>query len=247
MSLSSAGSTIAQTLLLVLLGLAPLAGHAADAPRSLSDCQGISDSAARLQCYDALTAPARPAVPDEPRPGAATRSRIPAPRPAVVAPPSAAADVAEAEPVTPEAPAVARGAAAQRQPEKSLLQRLVPFGWGTDATAEATEPDDIEADEPAPQVAGSAAVDFGRQPAAQQVTRDGVTELVDTIAALTYHSENRWQITLRSGQIWRQQITKSYFLEKGDPVRIRPSGWGNSYRLYSERLGGFIQVERIDD
>jgi len=243
----AAVSKAGPALLLALLGHVPLAGHAADAVKSLTDCQGISDASTRLQCYDSLTAPARPAASDQPGVGAATRSTITASRPAVVAPASAAAEVADAEPVTPDVPAVQRDRGEEQQPRKSLLRRLVPFGWGAPAAAQTPEADDIGTDEPASQVAGSEAVDFGRQPAAKQITRDGVTELVDTIAALTYHGENRWQLTLRSGQIWRQQITKSYFLEKGDQVRIRPSGWGNSYRLYSERLGGFIQVERVDD
>lgn len=70
-------------------------------------------------------------------------------------------------------------------------------------------------------------------------------ELLDTISSLKPRGHNRWLITLGSGQVWRQVLTKRYFLKEGDDVRIYPSGWGSSYRLTSDRISGFIQVERV--
>jgi hypothetical protein len=52
-------------------------------------------------------------------------------------------------------------------------------------------------------------------------------------------------ITLDNGQVWRQMQPKRYPLQPGYDVRIYSSRWGNSYRLSSPILNGFIQVERV--
>ena len=234
-----------QTLMLALLSLVPVLAQSTESPRSLTDCQGIGDSAARLACYDSLLAPARGEVPAAPAPTTATRSTIPAARPAPVVP----QPVPEAAPAASAATAAAttaRVVPAETQAEdRSFFKRLIPFGWGGDEEQQSKSAA-IKADEPAPQLTGNQADHFGRQSAAEQMSREGVTELVDTIDKLSLYMENRWQITLSSGQIWRQQINKAYSLEEGEKVRIRPSGWGDSYRLYSDEIGGFIQVERVD-
>ncbi len=75
---------------------------------------------------------------------------------------------------------------------------------------------------------------------------EGQKELIDTIASIRQLGQGMSVITLSSGQKWQQMITKRYFLKEGEEVRIYPTIWGNSYRLTSKRLGGFIQVKRVN-
>jgi len=98
-----------------------------------------------------------------------------------------------------------------------------------------------------PAKAGDEIDNFGRAPAASVATDGaGVKELTDTIASIKLVRANSMRVTLSSGQVWRQAIDKAYLLKTGEKVSIRPSGWGDSYRLYSERLGSYIQVDRVD-
>ncbi len=96
--------------------------------------------------------------------------------------------------------------------------------------------------------AESAVASFGRAAA----TSDGAGarlvdgELIDTIASLKELGPNLLQVTLSSGQQWRQMISKRYPLEVGDEVRIYSTRWGSSFRLSAERVGSYIQVERVD-
>jgi hypothetical protein len=78
-----------------------------------------------------------------------------------------------------------------------------------------------------------------------QTTSEPRIEMVDTVASIKTISPNIRKITLNGGQVWRQSYTQRYMLKVGDTVSIRPSGWGQDYRLYSERLGGFAQVARV--
>ena len=96
--------------------------------------------------------------------------------------------------------------------------------------------------------AAPSAADFGRPASSARVVEnpDGDVELIDRVAALEERGPNLWAITLEGGQRWQQMLSKRYALEVGDEVRIYPTRWGNSYRLTSERLGGYVQVERID-
>lgn len=88
---------------------------------------------------------------------------------------------------------------------------------------------------------------FGRNGSSARVVEgDRGTELIDTIARLEQIGPSLWLITLESGQKWQQMISKRYTLQAGDEVRIYPTRWGNSFRLSSERAGGYIQVERVD-
>lgn len=125
----------------------------------------------------------------------------------------------------------------------SLLSRILRRD-GTD--------DDAATAAPAPQAvatAGSAPAsvdDFGREQARIVQADDGKDELIDTVAALQQLGPNLWIITLESGQRWQQMLSKRYALQAGDEVRIYPTRWGSSFRLSVERLGGYIQVERID-
>jgi len=96
--------------------------------------------------------------------------------------------------------------------------------------------------------------DFGRSTEtanSSQSTRivegdEGQRELIDTIASIRQIGQGMSVITLSGGQKWQQMITKRYFLKEGEEVRIYPTIWGNSYRLTSKRLGGFIQVKRVN-
>ena len=74
---------------------------------------------------------------------------------------------------------------------------------------------------------------------------DGKEELMDKIMDLDQIRPNMWDVTLDSGQVWRQVHPKRFALRKGDTVHITSSGWGDNYRLSTSRLDGFIQVERI--
>jgi hypothetical protein len=85
---------------------------------------------------------------------------------------------------------------------------------------------------------------FGRTNASSARIVDG--ELIDTIASLQQTGPSLWLVTLEGGQKWQQMISKRYTLQVGDEVRIYPTRWGNSFRLASERAGGYIQVERVD-
>lgn len=86
--------------------------------------------------------------------------------------------------------------------------------------------------------------DFGKKESSIVINEDGKEELYDRIAALRKIPDG-WVITLDSGQVWRQMISKSYRLRAGQEVKISPSSWGNSYHLSVSKLGGFIQVERV--
>lgn len=93
--------------------------------------------------------------------------------------------------------------------------------------------------------------DFGRNTASGNSSRivegdEGQKELIDTIASIRPLGQGLSVITLSNGQKWQQMITKRYFLKEGEEVRIYPTIWGSSYRLTSERLGGFIQVKRVN-
>ena len=54
-----------------------------------------------------------------------------------------------------------------------------------------------------------------------------------------------WQLTLSSGQVWRQMIDGQFLLRAGDKVHIAPNPWGNSFRLTVEGRAGFIQVQKL--
>jgi len=87
---------------------------------------------------------------------------------------------------------------------------------------------------------------FGKEKQARLVTKnDGTEELNDVVSALKIFQPNMWDIILNNGQVWRQEYPKRFGLREGDFVRIRPSRWGDNYRLTTSRLSGFIQVSRV--
>jgi hypothetical protein len=87
-------------------------------------------------------------------------------------------------------------------------------------------------------------------PAGSDAGKDGVDEAVQpadiraTVAGLRETVPNSYLITLDNGQVWRQTVPKMYPLRQGDRVRIYYSRW-RTYRLTSDQLKSFIQVERV--
>lgn len=87
---------------------------------------------------------------------------------------------------------------------------------------------------------------FGRENQPRVVsTGEGKEEFYDQISGLNKIKPNIWDITLNSGQVWRQVYPKRFDLRESDTVRIYPSRWGDNFRLTTSRLSGFIQVSRI--
>lgn len=92
--------------------------------------------------------------------------------------------------------------------------------------------------------------DFGQEsnPSRARIQRDDDNfELIDTVEDLRQYNRGRIEITLSSGQIWRQSAAKNFHLNEGDEVRIYPSDFGIDYRLSVLGRSGFIQVRRIDN
>jgi hypothetical protein len=221
--------------------------------RSLSDCRAIEGELARYACYESLEDAGSAAAPAATAPAAGAAAVTP-PRPVsnlpVVRRPNT--DIADltGQTAAPAAEAATAGSAAVRQQEEKpgLLRRLLPFGGGDD-TAE-QQPAAPAATAAATAGTGNEAIDsFGRreQSSAQVKTnKDGKQELVDNVASLKTLGPNILEVTLESGQVWRQMLSKRYPLQVGDSVTIRPTMWGSSYRLTAPRISGFIQVERVD-
>ena len=128
-------------------------------------------------------------------------------------------------------------------------------GGGPDGGAQAPSPAAPaapaaeEEGEPAPAPSPNAATveDFGREPSGARLEKDaeGRTEMRDTIASYERIMPNRYEITLSSGQVWRQVEDDPYYLEEGAEVRIYPTRWGTHYRLSQEGVNSYIQVKRI--
>jgi hypothetical protein len=70
-------------------------------------------------------------------------------------------------------------------------------------------------------------------------------EIVGTVASVRETIPNNYTITLEDGQIWRQTYPKKYPLRAGHRVTIYPTRWGSSFRLESDSVRGYIQVERV--
>jgi hypothetical protein len=236
---------------LFVLGAGPV--QAQPLPRSISDCRAIEGELARYACYESLEDPAAAAAPAGAAPQApaaapATPARPVSNLPVVRRPSLNVGDLtgesAAAEPAT---TAVVREQEEEEKP--GLLRRLLPFGGDDD-----DDQDDEAAAPAAPAVAsgaGSEVDSFGRDRGANGARvatneKSGLQELVDTVASVRTLNQNMIEVTLESGQVWRQMISKRYPLQVGETVIIRPTRWGSAYRLTAERISGFIQVERVD-
>jgi hypothetical protein len=69
--------------------------------------------------------------------------------------------------------------------------------------------------------------------------------IVAKVKSLKPTVPNAYQITLDNGQVWRQTYPQFYPMQPGTEVTLTPTRWGNAYRLSSDHLKGFIQVERV--
>lgn len=65
------------------------------------------------------------------------------------------------------------------------------------------------------------------------------------IAALREIQPGRLEITLVSGEVWRQTSSDRYPLRVGHAVEIYPTRFGGYFRLTAPALRGFVQVERV--
>jgi len=194
----------------------------------VTDCRAITDSLARLVCYDS----GEPAVSVQsgtsPTPSASASASVPA-----------VAGVESASGVT-EAPAQTEsGTLLERGRSLPLIGRL--FGADKDQAQDPGEPEqaaippDVE--------------DFGlfQSTAARvQAADGGQVELHDSIAALDRDRKGNWRITLTSGQVWLQVFEKQFLLREGQAVRIYSTSWGDNFRLSADGRSGFIQVKRLD-
>ena len=68
---------------------------------------------------------------------------------------------------------------------------------------------------------------------------------VGNITSLQAREPNRYLITLDNGEVWEQRVAKRFQLRVGQQVRVEPSQWGSSYRLFIDGVNGFIQVARV--
>jgi hypothetical protein len=85
---------------------------------------------------------------------------------------------------------------------------------------------------------------FGQQ-ARVESNPEGENVLVDTVTNVRQVEPTKVQITLESGQVWRQTIGKTFLIRKGDSVRISGTNWGSDYRMTVAGRPGFIQVSRV--
>lgn len=85
---------------------------------------------------------------------------------------------------------------------------------------------------------------FGQPAARVESDPEGTEVLVDSVAEARRVEPTKWLLTLKSGQVWRQSVGKSYLIRPGDTVRISPTSWGSDYRLSVEGRRGYIQVTR---
>ena len=70
-------------------------------------------------------------------------------------------------------------------------------------------------------------------------------EIVAKITQLREMEPDAYFVYLDNGQVWRQNVPKSYLLRIGAEVRLRPGRMGPSYRLTDPEVGNFIQVRRV--
>ncbi len=138
-------------------------------------------------------------------------------------------------------------------PIESAVARLDCFDAAARAALPAAEANDgTRRPSPVPAVDGrldseaaDAEADFGLDDSAPDDLPSAAPELLSEVAELREILPGRLEITLTNGQVWRQRHAERYRLRAGYPVRIYPSRFGQYYRLSSNEIRGFIQVERV--
>lgn len=135
---------------------------------------------------------------------------------------------------------------------KSPEERRACYGAQVDAAIQERERSAASAAAPATPAPANAAPDTARSAAEpirpQRARRDGGADqptIVAKIAELRETVPNSYLITLDNGQVWRQSRSKWHPLRIGQGVRILPTGWGKSFRLFGDGLSGYIQVEQV--
>lgn len=93
---------------------------------------------------------------------------------------------------------------------------------------------------------GSRVESFGQTQARVEAAEDGAETLVDVVVEARRVEPTKWQLTLQSGQVWRQTVGKSYLIRQGDRVRISSSSWGEDFRLSVDGSRSYIQVRRLE-
>lgn len=227
-----------------------------NAQPTLNDCRELTEVLERYACYEQLEAePSEAATGEAARTeGVRRESAVPVTparpvsnlpvvaRPAPVSPPAGQREAAEQDPAPDARPAGTARVETRDEEDKPFYKRLWPFG-GDDDEDERPQTASAGPNEPASDIDSFGLENDGGD--ARVVDEDGDKVLYDTIAELKLIQHQQWQITLAGGQVWNQMISKRYMLEVGEEIKIYPSMWGNSYRLTSDRLKGFIQVERV--
>jgi len=125
---------------------------------------------------------------------------------------------------------------------RRIREELVRIRQQTGSTSASGQA--AESDHRVPSPARGNIEEFGKKEPYVVNNEDGERVLYDRIEALKKNPDG-WIITLESGQIWRQTVSRRYALLEGQEVKITPSKWGSSYRMTVSNLGGFIRVERI--
>lgn len=198
----------------------------------ISACASMTKDAERFACYDDLARKAGAMAP-------AQTSATPAPTPSSA--------TAAARSIAPTAAPAASGTAAPTAP--GVAKSSVAESSGKSADSE--RPAQTAADTPAVRTTSDssriAAFGAAISKALLQTDTEGKEMLLDVVTSARFYKQDIWQITLSSGQIWRQVNARIFSLREGDKVQIAPSGWGKSYRLTVEGRSGFIQVERLDN
>jgi len=130
--------------------------------------------------------------------------------------------------------------AAPAQPTVAVPRRNEPV-----ATTSVTEKSAPAAREEVPSLLDRLR-NFGQSDSTTSISTDeaGQDQLHDTVTDLEKRN-NLLVVTLASGQVWRQQVPRTMNLREGDAITIFQAGIGNGYRLETERLSGFIRVERV--
>lgn len=238
-----------------MLLVSTLSMSASSQSLSFSDCQQIADAQARYRCYDEVEETNAGAASNDievPSASSTTNStnirnrELPVIRRpnAVVTGNSESAESAQDNDVAQQQDTNV-SVSPDEQERTPFYKRIWPFGSddkdGESAGQAVVDNEQDQATDP------SELDSFGRPGDARLVeNEEGNSELQDTVTAVDLLQRNLIEITLESGQVWRQVESKPYLLAVGDTVRIYPTIWGESYRLTVDRLRSYIQVVRID-
>lgn len=186
---------------------------------ALARCAAIADPAARLQCYDQLSAGAKPSAP------ASGQQEQPAPFTSVGTSPSPAAPQPAAQ--QPSAPP----SVAQQPPA------VPPPAAGST----------LPRDQTTPQQFGSEQLPAEPSTASEAAPRE-LDSIVARVVAVNYGAYGSFTVTLDNGQVWREMpgdSSRAYFSkDRRQPVKISRGLFG-SYNLVIVGENALYKVERV--